>query len=201
LSCADITMQTGNGQFPWFALRVKSRHEHNVSAALSGKGYEWFLPLYKSRRAWSDRIKEIQLPLFPGYVFCRFDPQYRLPILTTPGVAGIVGTSRRPIPIDESEITALQAAVHSGLPNYPWPFLQIGRRVRLECGPLRGLEGILVDFKGAHRLVLSVALLKRSVAVEVDSAWVISIPSEDWARPTVVIPQHQQYRFIGGDTR
>jgi transcription antitermination factor NusG len=172
---AEITMQPGNGSHPWFALRVRSRYENTVATILGGKGYEWLLPRYKSRRPWSDRIKEIQLPLFPGYIFCRFDLQHRLPILTTPGVVTVVGIGKRPVPIDDAEITAIQAAVRSGLPSRPWPFLQIGQRVRVEYGPLCGLEGILVDFKGRRRLVLSVNLLQRSVAVEVDGAWVIPI--------------------------
>ena len=166
-------MQPGNRSHPWFALRVRSRYENTVATILGGKGYEWFLPLYKSRRPWSDRIKEIQLPLFPGYVFCRFNVQKRLPILTTPGVVAIVGIGKCPIPVDDGEIAAIQATVRSGLPSRPWPFLEIGQRVRVEYGPLCGLEGILVDLKGQHRLVLSVNLLQRSVAVEVDSAWVI----------------------------
>ncbi len=179
-------MQPADANFPWFALRVRSRHEHTVSKILDGKGYEWFLPLYKSRRSWSDRIKEMQLPLFPGYVFCRFDPQFRLPVLTTPGVISIVGTGRRPVPIDDSEMVALQTAVRSGLVSQPWPFLQIGQKVKVEVGPLCGLEGILLDFKGQHRLVLSVTLLRRSVAVEVDSAWVIPIHHQYQARTGLV---------------
>lgn len=91
----------------------------------------------------------------------------------TPGVVAIVGIGKCPIPVDDGEIAAIQAAVRSGLPSRPWPFLEIGQRVRVEYGPLCGLEGILVDFKGQHRLVVSVNLLQRSVAVEVDSAWVI----------------------------
>ncbi len=175
---AEMRIGPGNGSYPWFALRVRSRYENTVATFLGGKGYEWFLPLYKSRRRWSDRIKEIELPLFPGYVFCRFDLQHRLPILTTPGVVTVVGIGKRPIPIDDGEIAAIQAAVRSELPSRPWPFLEIGQRVRVEYGPLCGLEGILLDFKGHHRLILSVILLQRSVAVEVDGAWVIPIPQQ-----------------------
>lgn len=168
--------QLGNGSYPWFALRVRSRREQTVATFLDGKGYEWFLPLYKCRRRWSDRIKEIQLPLFPGYVFCRLDMQHRLPVLTTPGVVTIVGTGKHPIPIDDGEMAAIQAAVQSSLRSRPWPFLQVGQRVRVEYGSLCGLEGILLDFRGQRRLVLSVTLLQRSVAVEVDDAWVVPIP-------------------------
>ncbi len=163
---------------PWFALQTRCRYEGFVAKQLRHKGYEILLPLYTCRRRWSDRIKELELPLFPGYVFCRFNPLDRLPILVTPGVIQVVGIGKIPTPVDDAEIAAIQTAVQSGLPRQPWPFLQIGQRVRVECGPLCGLEGIFVDFKGRHRLVLSVTLLQRSVAVEVDGAWVIPIPQQ-----------------------
>lgn len=164
---------TNSGSF-WFALNTKSRYEDFVARQLFGKGYEVFLPVYKARRKWSDRVKQIELPLFPGYLFCRFDPQNRFPILTTPGVIQIVGLGKTPIPVDESEISAIRTAVSSELTREPWPYLQIGQKVRVQCGPLSGVEGILVYIKGARRLVLSVTLLQRSVALEVDGAWVIS---------------------------
>jgi transcription antitermination factor NusG len=163
--------------FPWFAIHVRSRFEQGVAEHLEGKGYEWFLPLYKCRKRWSDRIKEVEAPLFPGYLFCRINPQDRLPILKTPGVIQIVGYNRTPIAVDELEVQAIQRMVASGIPNQPWPFLAAGDRVRIESGPLSGLEGILVEFKGNHRLVLSVTLLQRSVAVEIDSAFVTSLRS------------------------
>jgi len=165
-------METGNTGYPWFALRVRSRYEHTVATHLQGRGYESFLPLYKCRHRWSDRFKEIELPLFPGYVFCKFNFLNRLPILSIPGVVHVVGVARTPVPIDESEIAAIQAAVNSGLPSQPWPFLTIGHKVRIKCGPLCGLEGILLSLRGHRRLVLSVTLLQRSVAVQVDEAWV-----------------------------
>jgi transcription antitermination factor NusG len=163
--------------YPWFALQTKSRSENFVAIQLRGKGYEPFLPVYKSRRRWSDRMKELELPLFPGYLFCRFNPLDRLPILVTPGVLQVVGNGKNPIPVDEAEIATIQAAIQSGLPRQPWLCQQVGRRVRVECGPLSGLEGILLSFKGGHRLVLSVTLLQRSVAVEVDESWVRPIPA------------------------
>lgn len=162
---------------PWFALQVRAYRETAVADHLLGKGYEWFLPQYKCRKRWSDRVKVVDAPLFPGYLFCRFNPQYRLPILTTPGVFQIVGCQGMPIAVDEAEINAIQALVASGLQNQPWPFLAVGDRVRIESGPLRDLEGILVKFKGEHRLVLSVSLLQRSVAVEIDSTFVTSLRS------------------------
>ena len=171
-------MEPKEMSYPWFALQVRSRYENIVAAQLTGKGYEWFLPIYKCRRRWSDRFKEIERPLFPGYLFCRLDPLNRLPILTIPGVALIVGIARTPVPIDETEIAAIQAVVKSDIPSQPWPFLKIGQRVRIEYGPLCGLEGILLDFKGQHRLVLSVTLLQRSVAVQVEGAWVTPLPQQ-----------------------
>jgi transcription antitermination factor NusG len=175
----DLGTETTNnnsrsGEYPWFALQVRSRRESCVADYLRGQGYEWLLPLYKCRRRWSDRIKEVQTPLFPGYLFCRFDPQDRLPILKTPGVIQIVGVNRTPVAVDEAEINAIQTMVAAGVPNQPWPFLQVGEKVRIESGSLCGLEGILLDFKGSHRLVLSISLLQRSVAVEIDSAFVAS---------------------------
>jgi transcriptional antiterminator NusG len=160
------------GRLPWFALHVRTRHEAGVATHLQGMGYEDFLPTYKTRTRWSDRTKEADAPLFPGYLFCRFDPQNRLPILKTPGVIQVVGYSRQPIPVEETEIEAIQALVASGIPSQPWPYLEVGEKVRIESGPLRGRDGVLVEFKGSQRLILSVALLQRSVAVEIEAALV-----------------------------
>src|ERR1700739_123322 len=121
-----------NMNYPCLALQVRSRYENIAAAHLSGKGYECFLPLYKTRRRWSDRFKEMECPLFPGYVFCRLNPLDRLPIHITPGVILIVGQGKTPEPIDETEIEAIQSAVKSGLPSQPCPFLQIGQRVRID---------------------------------------------------------------------
>ena len=101
--------------YPWFALRVKSRSEKIVSTIVRYKGFEEFLPLYQSRRRWSDRFKSVELPLFPGYVFCRVDPEHRLPLLTIPGVLDFVRIGRVPAPIDTAEIAAIQTAIGSGL--------------------------------------------------------------------------------------
>jgi transcription antitermination factor NusG len=170
---------------PWFALQVRSRYEKNVAAFLDGKGYEWLLPTYRSRRRWSDRMKDVELPLFPGYLFCRFDPQDRLPILKTPGMISIVGTAKIPTAVSEAEIEALRTLVRSGLPRQPWPFLQVGQRVRIEHGSLFGLEGILLRHKGQDRLVLSISLLQRSTAVEIEGSWVSPIPTRSERRPVV----------------
>jgi transcription antitermination factor NusG len=164
-------------QHPWFALQTRFRHEELVARQLRNKGYEAFLPVYKCRRRWSDRVKELELPLFPGYLFCRFSPANRLPILTIPGVARVVGVGRTLVPIAEDEIAAIQKAVQSDLPRQPWPFPRVGQRVQVVCGSLSGVEGILLSFRGGCRLILSVNLLHSSVAVDVDGAWVVPVAS------------------------
>jgi transcription antitermination factor NusG len=146
-----------------------------VSAHLEGQGFECFLPFYKSQRRWSDREKELDQPLFPGYLFCRFDFQNRRPLVVTPGVIQIVGIGKKPMPVEDREIEAIQLAISSGLPSQPWPYLEVGERVRVNYGSMSGLEGILASFKGVHRVVLSVSMLQRSVALEVDLAWVSSV--------------------------
>ena len=171
-------MLSTNNDPQWFALVVRSQHEKMVSAALQDKGYEEFLPVYTSKRRWSDRMKELTLPLFPGYLFCRFDLNHRLPILVTPGVLQVVGAGKIPLPVEESEIAALRSIVDSGLQAEPWPYLRVGQRVRIERGSLEGVEGILISVKKPFRLVVSVTLLQRSVAVEIDQDWVSPIEQQ-----------------------
>jgi len=167
-----MTIETHQVAQSWFALRVKSRSEKLVSTMIRNKGFEEFFPWYESRRRWSDRVKSAEFPLFPGYVFCRLDPQQRLPLLTIPGVLHFVGIGRIPLPIDEHEIAAIQAAVRSGLTAEPWPYVEIGQKVRLEDGPLTGLEGICVAHSKQQRVIVSVTLLRRSIAVTIDREWV-----------------------------
>jgi transcription antitermination factor NusG len=151
-----------------------------ASSVLRGKGYEEFLPIYTSRRRWSDRVKKIDVQLFPGYLFCRFDPQDRLvPVLTTPGVIGIVGAGKTPIPVAPEEIEAVKTVLRSGLAVQPWPSLGVGSRIFIEDGPLAGLEGTVTNDDKIYRLIVSVSLLQRSVAVEID---------RDWVRPVSAAP-------------
>lgn len=170
-SLAEKAAESAAPKLAWYALQVRSRKENYVASQVLGYGFECLLPTYKSIRQWSDRKKELEQPLFPGYLFCRFDFQDRRPLITTPGVLQIVGSGRVAIPVSDEEISALRLAVASGLPNQPWPYLEVGQRVRVNYGTLAGLEGILVNVKGNHRVVLSVALLQRSVAMEVEAAW------------------------------
>lgn len=159
-------------QHPWYGLRTRSNQEKVAAVVLAGKGYHQYLPVYRSRRRWSDRVVEAEKPLFPGYVFCRFDAKKRLPIVTTPGVVSVIGFGSGPTPIAESEIEAVQAVLQSGLPAEPLPFVREGERVRVKRGALEGLEGILLHKKNEWRMVVSVTMLQRSVSVEIDREWI-----------------------------
>jgi len=161
-----------NQQLPWFAILTRSGRERNATLLLGNTGYECYLPVSKSIRRWSDRVKESEVPLFPGYFFCRMNPYNRLPVLMTPGVIQIVGVGKTPIAVEEEEIAAIQLAGKSGMPMMPWPYLQVGEVARIKEGPLRGLTGIVVKIKSGTKLVLCVSLLQRSVAVELDRNWI-----------------------------
>jgi transcription antitermination factor NusG len=156
----------------WYALNVRPRFEKYVRTHLEDKGYEVFLPTYTATRRWSDRVKSVTLPLFPSYLFCRFDVNARLPILITPGVNFVVGSGKSPIAVDEGELSAIKSVLESGMATQPWPYLQIGDMARIEVGPLEGLSGIVTRMKGSYRLVISVSLLMRSVSVELDREWI-----------------------------
>ena len=159
----------------WYAVYVRSHCEKKVTESLEGKGYPAFSPFYRIRRKRADRTKEIVLPLFPGYVFCKFDPALRLPVLTTPGIVKIVGASNEPEPVDEVEILSLQTAMKSDRAVQPWPYLREGQQVRILAGGLTGVVGRLLKVKNDCHLVLSITMLQRSVAVDVDRDSVIPI--------------------------
>jgi len=152
----------------WYALYVRSRHEKVVESGLRGKGYSAFSPFYRTKRKRVDRIAEVDVPLFPGYVFCYFDSNTRLPILMTPGVVGVVGPGKRPEPVDDAEIASIRTLALSGHPVQPWPFLRSGQRIRLQAGPLAGAEGIFLRVKDDYHLVVSITLLQRAVSVVIE---------------------------------
>jgi transcription antitermination factor NusG len=158
--------------WPWFAILVRTSREKAANSLLENTGYECFLPVSKYMRRWSDRVKEVEVPLFPGYLFCRMNQHNRLPVLMTPGVMQIVGVGKTPVPVEEEEIAAIQRVGTSGLSTMPWPYLEVGHVARIEDGPLRGMTGIVVKIKSGLKLVLSVSLLQRSVAVEIDRSWI-----------------------------
>ena len=156
----------------WFALKVRPRFERTVVAHLRYRGYDPFLPTYVVKRRWSDRVRSLELPLFPGYLFCQLDLRTRLPILTVPGVNFIVGIGRAPEPIDEQEIESLRTIVSSGLYYEPHPYLSAGQLVQVEHGALVGVVGRVMSQKSASRLIISIDLLMRSVSTEIDRSWV-----------------------------
>jgi len=166
------------GQPRWYALSVKHQHERRAEIALGSKGFEALAPTYRARRQWSDRSKNLDLPLFSGYVFCRFDFAERISVLDTPGVARIVAFGNGPAPVADQEIAAIKVAMASGLVVRPWPHLKPGDRVRIEDGPLRGVEGILLKEKESLRLVLGVELLQRSIAVELEPESIVPLRAQ-----------------------
>jgi transcription antitermination factor NusG len=159
----------------WYALYTRHQHEKAVARVLSGKGFQVFLPLYDAVRRWKDRTKQISLPLFPCYVFLQ-GVHRRLDILSTPGVHSVVSSEGRPAPISEEEIEAIRRMIESKALIEPHPFLKTGDWIRVKAGPLAGVEGILVRKKNQWRLVVSVELLQKSVAVEVDASSVERAP-------------------------
>jgi transcription antitermination factor NusG len=154
----------------WYVATTAPHHEKWVARQLDGSHIQHFLPLYRSLRRWKDRRKELELPLFPGYLFVRIPLAERLSVLRTPGVVQIVGFQGKPHAVPESEIETLRQSMLHGTSLQPHPYLRIGRRVRVQNGPLAGMEGILVRRKDALRVVLSVDVITRSFAVEVDTA-------------------------------
>src|ERR1700730_8503773 len=152
---------------PWYAIYTRHQHEKMVDQSLTSKGFETFLPLYATTHNWKDRTKALTLPLFPCYVFLKGGIERRLQILTTPGIYGLVSSAGQPAAIPDIEIEAIRRVVESGTRVEAHPFLKCGNWVRVKCGPLTGIEGILVRKKNISRLVLSVEILGRSAAIEV----------------------------------
>jgi transcription antitermination factor NusG len=166
-SIPPFTVTPENDLLPWLAVYVKHRHEKNVATTLTGRGYESFLPLY--RRVTRDS-KKADLPLFPGYVFCRSGSKETLRIVSTPGVFSIVAFGTAPALVPDQEIDAIKRLDRSGLQPQPWPYLApgLGQQVSLKAGPLRGIAGVVVENEHQKWIVISVHLLQRSVAVKVD---------------------------------
>jgi transcription antitermination factor NusG len=155
---------------PWYVLQVHTRREKWIAHALRTSGKTVCLPLQDSLREWSDRRTRVELPLFPGYVFCQFDLASGASIFEVPGVLSIVGSGGRGIAIEPEEAQALQALERAKVSVDPWPCLKAGDWVVVESGALYGLIGILLDSRKTARVVVSMTLLNRAVAVEVDRA-------------------------------
>jgi transcription antitermination factor NusG len=151
----------------WHAAYTNANHEKRVAEQLTSRSVEYFLPLYPSVRHWKDRKVQLQLPLFPGYVFVKMALQDRMRVLQVPGVARLVGFDGRPSVLAQEEIEALKKLLACGIRAEPFPYLTRGRRMRISMGPLAGQEGIVVRRRGSVRVVLSLDLVQRSILVDV----------------------------------
>ncbi|MDZ4796668.1 MAG: UpxY family transcription antiterminator [Bryobacteraceae bacterium] len=194
-AAAGLELRHDTAALPWYALRVRSRHERVVEEMLRRKGWEAFVPVYKDRRRWADRIKVVEFPLFPGYVFCRLEVNNRLPVVNTPGVVEILGNGRELLPVENAEIRSLQTLMASGLNCEPWERLMTGDEVQIDAGPLKGLHGSVVDIRKGLRLVLAVTLLHRSVLVAIEPEWVT--PLNVGAR-ALLVPRTSSNAAIAG---
>ncbi len=164
----EMGTRSAAGPPNWYALLTRHQHEKSVALALSNKSHEVYLPLFRSVRRWQDRAKQVWLPLFPCYVFIREGMDRQIQIVTTPGIIHIVGWAGRPAIVPQTQLDAVRQIIESCLNVETHPYLQCGDRVRVKTGPLMGLEGILARKKGVTRLVISMEMLGRSAAVEID---------------------------------
>jgi transcription antitermination factor NusG len=173
-----VSNENNVSESPWYAIYTRHQHEKMVAQILTSKGFNTFLPLYATTHKWKDRTKALSLPLFPCYVFLKGDIERRLQIVTTPGIFGLVSSGGQPAAIPNVEIEAIQRVIESGTRVEAHPFLKCGNRVRVKCGPLAGIEGILVRKKSVSRLVLTVEILGTAAAIEVSAFQVeeVSVP-------------------------
>lgn len=154
----------------WYAAYTKHQHEKAVARALASRGFETLLPVYSTTRTWKTGKKVLNLPLFPCYVFLRGRLERRREIVTTPGIHSLVSQAGTPCPIPESEIYAFQQSAKSGCRLEPYPVLRCGEHVRIRSGPMTGVEGILERKKNSCKLIISVEMLGKAAAVEIDSS-------------------------------
>ncbi|MEW5977960.1 MAG: UpxY family transcription antiterminator [Acidobacteriota bacterium] len=166
---SDSVLSRSAGQVQWYAVYTRSRHEQIVKRQLDHKGVEGFLPVYHKISQWKDRRKVIEMPLFPGYLFVHIPLLGRVEVIKSFGVVNLVGDGCTPLPVPEEQILRIRQFVETGLKADPHPYLRIGQKVRILDGPLTGIEGILLRKKNRSRLILSVDLIERSLAVEIDS--------------------------------
>ena len=163
----------------WYAAYTCAHHEKRVARQLEMWSVESFLPLYEKVSRWKDRRVRLQLPLFPGYVFVRIVLEEKMRVLQIPSVVRLVGFNGLPTPLNDEEMEAMQQGLNSRLRIEPHPFLTVGRRVRIKSGPFADLQGVLLRKKGGFRFVLSLELIQRSIAVDVDGADVLPLDSQE----------------------
>jgi transcription antitermination factor NusG len=176
ISAETFSSPTRTPASHWYVAQTCAQHERRVSDQLGQRSIENCLPLYERVSQWKDRRVRLQVPLFAGYVFVRFALGDRLRVLELPGVVRLVGFGRQPAALRDEEIESIRNSLNLQLRAEPHPFLSIGERVRINRGPLEGVEGILVRKRSSIRLVLSVELIQRSIALEINAADVTAIP-------------------------
>lgn len=169
LSAENLSAQHLSSEH-WYVVTVRPRHEKTVTRHFEHRGLNYFLPVYRSKRRWKDRHKELDMALFPGYVFVNLNLRDRLGVLQSPGVSQFVTFQGQPAAVPDLEIRALESGLSAGLRAQPHPYLRQGKKVRVKSGPLVNAEGIMLRRKEGFRLVLSIDLLMRSVMLEVDEA-------------------------------
>jgi transcription antitermination factor NusG len=157
----------------WFAFRVRPRHEKAVALQLREKEQEYFLPIVRETRKWANRIKYVDLPLFPGYIFCRTHRSALSPVLRTAGIVDVLRMGPHPAPVGEEEIHALKKAIRANVHIETSTYIDVGEKVYINEGPLTGLDGVVVEVRNVRRLVLSLTILRRSVLAELSPACVI----------------------------
>jgi len=160
---------------PWFALQTRPKNERKVERLLKQKGYDCFTPIYRSKRKWSDRTIELDFPLFPGYVFCRFNPSALGRAIATQGVTRVVGFGGAPAEVAREEVDALQILARSSFLREPWKYLPDGTLVLVETGPLAGIQGVISADENKRHLIISVTLLQQSVAIRLGEDTVVSV--------------------------
>lgn len=154
----------------WYAAYTCANHEKRVAAELGARDVEHFLPLYSSVRRWKDRRVNLELPLFAGYIFVRLALRDRMRVVQIPSVVRLVGFGGLPTALPDTEMEIMRSGLSHGLHAEPHPFLTVGRRVRITAGPFAGLEGVLKRKKSSLRVVVTLELIQRSVAVDVEAA-------------------------------
>jgi transcription antitermination factor NusG len=164
-------------QSAWFAIQTRPRYEKKITAELQEKGVKAFLPLFSAKHQWTDRLREVHLPVFPGYVFVRIVPvaHARVSVLRTNGVISFVGVRNMGIPIPDSEIEAIQTVFEQGVAFEPYPSLKVGQQVAIRGGCLEGVSGVLMARNGDRSLIISVNLIQRSIAMRIEGYQVEAI--------------------------
>jgi len=173
----SLAEDTLHSEMLWYAGYTASRHEKRVAEHFAQRGVEHFLPLYETIHRWNNGRHRVQLPLFPGYIFVRIALRDRLRVIEVPGFVRLVGFNSLPHPLPEADINRMKEALNKGVLAEPYPYLTVGTRVEIRNGPMQGMTGILLRRQNKCRVVISVDLIMRSMAVEVEASDVVQVRS------------------------